>query len=644
MPRMSARAYSFALALMMGGALVAGRARAQGAAVQAATGKAAASSADAGAPAVATAPPTGSGEDPLAPVPADAELERHRPGRAAETAAPVHIDPDAVIPTQLQDLYGCIPELAGQPSASPCTPPVSDRWRLAGDLGLTHPRLIDPYNQNVLKGDIPIFGTHDWFFIAGLVSDTVLEPRSFPVPTGVATSNRAGEDDPFGRSDSLLFSQTWLASAEFVRGSTAFKPQELDFKITLGFNINYAASPELQVLNIKSTAGDTRLDGFVGVQEAFVEKHLRNVSDRYDFDSLRIGIQPFNADFRGFLFQDDQPGIRLFGDRDGNRWQYNLAVFDRLEKDTNSGLNDITDPRKDYVFVANLYRQDLPGPGFTSQATVVYNMNREGSEFAYDTNGFPIRPALLGDGRGRDYDVVYLGYNGDGRFGRLNLTVSGYYALGQDRADQITGRDATISAFFVAAEPSIDFSFVRVRGSALYASGDNSATGRDEHGFDAIEENPEFAGADTSYWIRQGIPFIGGGQAVSLVGRNGVLPDLRTSKDEGQSNFINPGVLLLGIGVDADIRPEWRVSANINHLDFANTSSLEFFRHQGEIGDDIGWDLSASTIYRPWFSQNIVLRLSGSTLVPGDGFKALFANSDRRDLYYSVLLNAVLTY
>ena len=557
---------------------------------------------------------------------------------------PTHLHRSAVNPTQQQELYGCAPDLAGQADTSPCTPPVGDRWRLAATLGLVKPRLLDPYNQNILKGDLPIFGTDDWFLIAGLVSDTVLEPRSFPVPTGVATSARAGEDDPFGRSDSLLFSQTWLASAELVRGSTAFKPQDLDVKITLGFNINYATSPELQVLNIKSTAGTTRLDGFVGVQEAFVEKHLRNVSDRYDFDALRVGIQPFSADFRGFLFQDDQPGVRLFGDRDGNRWQYNLAVFDRLDKDANSGLNDVTDPRKDYVFVANLYRQDLPRPGFTSQLTVVYNMNREGSEFAYDTNGFPIRPALLGDGRGHDYDVVYLGYNGDGRFGRLNLTVSGYYALGQDRADQITGKDATISAFFLAAEPSMDFSFVRVRGSALYASGDDDPTGRSEHGFDAIEENPQFAGADTSYWIRQAIPFIGGGQAVSLTGRNGVLPDLRTSKDEGQSNFINPGLLLLGVGADADIAPQWRVSANANHLDFADTRSLEFFRHQGDIGDDIGWDLSVSTIYRPWFVQNIVLRLSGATLLPGDGFKALFANSDRRDAYYSVLLNAVLTY
>ena len=36
-----------------------------------------------------------------------------------------------------------------------------------------------------------------------------------------------------------------------------------------------------------------------------------------------------------FPFQDLQLGIRLFGNRDNNLWQYNLAWFRKLEKDTN---------------------------------------------------------------------------------------------------------------------------------------------------------------------------------------------------------------------------------------------------------------------------------------------------------------------
>jgi hypothetical protein len=78
--------------------------------------------------------------------------------------------------------------------------------------------------------------------------------------------------------------------------------------------------------------GTDRFDFSVGVQEFFLDYHLRNVSDRFDFDSVRVGIQPFQFDFRGFLFQDQQLGIRLFGNRDNNRFQYNLVAAVQLER------------------------------------------------------------------------------------------------------------------------------------------------------------------------------------------------------------------------------------------------------------------------------------------------------------------------
>ena len=53
--------------------------------------------------------------------------------------------------------------------------------------------------------------------------------------------------------------------------------------------------------------------------------------------------------------------------------------------------------------------------------------------------GFLVVPAALGIERARDFDVVYLGYNGDGHFGRLNLTASLYYAIGRDRPGTVDG-------------------------------------------------------------------------------------------------------------------------------------------------------------------------------------------------------------
>jgi len=572
------------------------------------------------------------------PVPAESdersqedERPRRIPGRQRELPERERLFDPAQVPPPVEAIF---------PSDEI---PVPDRWRLIENLGVKE-NLWNPYTQNTLKGDRPLKGTKDWFFVGTAISDTVLEPRTFPIPVGVQTTENRS-NDLFGDTDSLVFSQTFIAGAALIKGNTTFKPQDLEYRLTAALNVNHVTVPEKRILFVEPTKGIKRTDVFLGIQEAFLDYHIRNVSDRYDFDSVRVGIQPFSSDFRGFLFQDSQPGIRLFGNRDNNRYQYNLAAFARLEKDTNSGLNAILrTPRRDLILLANLYRQDFPSPGLTSQLTAIYNGNREGKHTEIDTNGFPVRPALIGNLRGRDYDVGYFGYNVDGRYGRLNLTGSLYYALGEDRDNIFTGRSATISAGFAAAEMSYDYDWMRFRLSGLYASGDSDPYDDKETGFDAIFENPQFAGADTSYWIRQNVPFIGGGRVIGISGRNGILNSLRSSKEQGQSNFNNPGTILLGAGADFDIKPEVRLSLNANALSFDNTAILEVLRVQGDIDKNIGLDLSASTIYRPLFSQNIVLRASVASLEPGRGFDDLFTNNQNQDRYLSVLLNATLSY
>jgi hypothetical protein len=532
--------------------------------------------------------------------------------------------------------------------------PVPDRWRLIESLGVVKERWFDPYHQNTYKGDraidpakvpwLPIKGD-DWFIVANAVSDTVFEPRTFPIPVGVQTTERPGSLDVFGKDRSFVFAQTFIVGAALIKGSTAFKPPDIEYRVTLAYQANYVDVPERRVLDVRPSKASHRYDAFLGVQELFVDKHLGNTSDRYDFYSVRLGIQPFQSDFRGFLFNDSQLGLRFFGNRDNNRFQYNFAAFWRLEKDTNSGLNDITQtPRDDFVLTANLYRQDFPVVGLTSQVSVTYNMNREKNDVQIDHNGFPVRPALLGDLRGREYDVVYLGYSADGRIGRINLTASFYAALGEDRNSFFTSKPAQIRAGFGAVELSYDVDWLRFRLSGLYATGDGDPYNDTEGGFDAIFENPIFGGADTSYWIRQTIPFAGGGRVISINGRNGILNSLRSSKEEGQSNFNNPGTVFVGVGADLDLTPEFRVSANANHLWFADTSSLQALRMEGSIPKDIGFDLSVATIWRPKATQNIVGRLSGAVLLPGKGFKDLFDNKKKNDAYVSILANVILSF
>ncbi len=588
----------------------------------------------------APAPEADEGDIP----PVDPEIidGRRRPGYVGEL-------PDAV--TQRNE--GAL--RAPPPEAFPTDQiPIPDRWRLIETLGVVKERWFDPYNQNTYKGDRPInpdkvpwlpIKGHDWFFVANAISDTVFEPRTFPIPVGVQTTEDPDRLDVFGNEASIVLSQTFIVGAALLKGNTAYKPPDVEYRATFALNVNYVDVPEKRVLFVEPSKPSHRLDHFLGVQELFFDYHIRNTSDRFDFDSVRIGIQPFQADFRGFLFQDQQLGLRFFGTRDNNRFQYNVAAFWRLEKDTNSGLNAVLQtPRDDFLFIANAYRQDFLIPALTSQITLAYNRNREANDVEVDDNGFPVRPALLGTLRGREYDVFYLGYNADGRIGRVNLTASAYAALGEDRNSFFTDRPATIRAFFAAAEASYDKDWMRFRLSGMWASGDGDPYDDTETGYDAVFENPIFAGADTSYWIRQTIPFAGGGRAISVNGRNGILNSLRSSKEQGQSNFNNPGTILAGAGADFDLTPEFRLSTNANHLWFEDTTSLQVLRNEGSIPADIGWDLSAAAIWRPKATQNIVFRLSAATLISGDGFRDLFDNLGQDKEYYSVLANVIVTY
>ncbi len=527
-----------------------------------------------------------------------------------------------------------------RPQMGDYTPAVGmpDRWRLVDALGYRD-RWYDPYNRNLLKADKPIHveGHEAWFFNLGVVADTVYENRDVPTAVGGASSEDPGSLDVFGGADQSALLETLAVEFVLYKGDTVFMPPEWEFRFTPAFSFNHLQLQELSGVNPDPRDGRVRNDAHVGIQAAFVDRHLRNVSTRYDFDSLRIGIQPFTSDFRGFLFQDSQLGIRLFGNRDNNRRQYNLAYFRLIEKDTNSGLNDIRSLRHNDVLIANYYWQDLPVPGFTSQASIAVSHNRE-DRVHYDANGFIERPAGFGRQVPRTYDVAYLGYSGDGHFGRWNATTSIYGAFGrQPRGNAFVADSVDVSAAFAALELSMDFDWIRPRLSLLYGSGDSNPYDRHDHGFDAILENPQFAGADTSYWIRQAVPVIGGGR-VALSGRNSVLASLRSSRDEGQSNFTNPGLLLAGMGVDLDVLPTLRVSFNANTLRFVSTAVLEAARNQAPIGRNVGTDVSLALTWRPLMSQNIVLRSSYARLVSGKGFDALFPGQDPGYLLFNVLL------
>jgi hypothetical protein len=497
----------------------------------------------------------------------------------------------------------------------------------------------NPFRQNVLKGDYPIIGQHTFLNItASSFSD--FEYRQVPTPASPFES----PPDPFtqeffGNPDQFFLRQDFSLSFEIVHGDAGFKPADWRIRLTPIFNLNYLDVNELGVVGPDVRDGSDRFRTYASLEEWFAETKLADISPYYDFVSVRAGSQPFVSDFRGFIFADTNRGARVFGTANANRDQFNAVAFDQLEKDTNSELNTFRD-RDQTVAIANYYRQDFIWPGYTSQLSVHYNQDN-GNGLEFDKNGFLVRPDPVGVFAPHQIDAVYLGWAGDGHVNRVNVDHAFYWVLGHDDLNPLAGRDVSISAQMAAAELSYDRDWMRFRTSVFWASGDNNISNGHACGFDSIMDDPNFAGGEFSYWQRQAIKL----QGVNLVNRFSLVPDLRSSKTEGQTNFVNPGLFLYNVGADADVTPKLRLVSNVNFLWFEDTAVLEQFLFQAPIHRNIGTDLSLGFENRPFLNDNLILTGGVSSLVPGRGFKDIFDSiAGSVDTLFATFLQVAATF
>lgn len=514
---------------------------------------------------------------------------------------------------------------------------VLDRWRYNfpeyeryGDRGARgrdipfrrNNNWYNPYDRNVLKGDYPIIGD-DYFLILTGVSTTGIEILRTPSGNNVSSQD-PNSNNFFGRPEKFALGETLQVSLEFFKGQTVFRPRSWAIKISPTFSLpNYLNARERGIVNVDVRRGTTRTDTQVSLEDAFIEYKIGDTDKNYDFVSVRTGIQPFTADFRGFLFSDNNLGARLFGGFDNNKYQFNLAYFHQIEKDTNSGLNSMRKFRPQNVYIANLYKQDFLGVhGYTVQAIGAYNDDRESVH--YDQNGFIVRPAHIGSVRPHAIKAWYVGFNGDGHIGRVNLTHTYYYAFGHDSFNPIAGKKVDISAHMAAVEASMDYNWLRYRASVFFTSGDKNATDNKANGFDSILDDTNFAGGQFSYWNRNGIRFLN--TDVGLVHPHSLIPSLRSSKTEGQANFVNPGIMIFNAGMDADVTPTLKTIFNANYLRFTDTHALEYILFDPRIRHEIGYDLSVGAEYRPFLINNISFTFGGNMFFAGKGFRDVFTD------------------
>ncbi len=510
--------------------------------------------------------------------------------------------------------------------------PVEDRWRIGfpeWDRYNKNHRFLDdypfdigtwfnPYKQNVLKGDYAILGQNVFLEITA-TNFTLLEPRQIPTPTTPFESTvNPHQFEFFGSPNQFIYLDYVAVSIDLFHGDAAFKPVDWRIKLTPVFNSNNLAVSELAVINPDVRKGVVRERTFFALQEWYVEKKLADLSPHYDFASVRLGSQYFVSDFRGFIFNDINRAVRFFGTSESNRNEFNVALFLMQEKDTNSRLNSFNETREQQVLIANFYRQDFIWPGYTAQWSFIYN--HDAPSFHFDRNNFLVRPDPVGVFQPHDLNVFYLGFNGNGHINRFNITNSFYWALGRDSRNPLANTAQRISGFMGAIELSYDRDYVRFKTSYFVSSGDRDVNNGTAAGFDSILDAPNFAGSLFSYWGRQRLPLFG----VGLKQEFSLIPDLRSSKIQGQSNFVNPGIHIFNLGFDVDLTPKLKMINNYNFMWFDQTAPLEVFVFQGAIDQFIGADLSMGVEYRPLLNNNVMMQFGVATLIPGQGFKDLY--------------------
>jgi hypothetical protein len=467
--------------------------------------------------------------------------------------------------------------------------PIEDRWRVGFPTWdrYQYGRLIDPYHQNVLKGDYPICGDDIFFQFTG-VSDSFFERRNLPVKVG----------DQVQRFNQ----QTLFGTFDIFQGDNSFHPSEWFFRATPAFR------------GVGLDPNPNNADTDVALQECFLDVQLAIVSDWYDTVNLRVGRQNFIFDFRGFLFADANDAVRLFGTYDSNRTQWNVFAFETVKKNAVSQFNTF-DERQQTIGGANIFRQDFIFQGFNVVAGVLWDQDRIKNHV----------------------DAYYLELAGDGHIGRFLVDCAFIQALGHDQFNPIAKRPVTIDAQFAALEVAYQMDWFFPKVSAMYASGDRNPKNGRATGFDSVFDNPNFAGDGFSFLNREAVAPKG----VILANTFSFLPDLRTKAND-PVNFVNPGLVLLNTGFNANLTTRLQYQANLNWYHLADSEPVETLAKKAHVGGNIGTEINMGLVYKPLIVDNLIIQFGASVLRPGDTIKDL--NGGDRDKLYTVFTAITATY
>ena len=334
--------------------------------------------------------------------------------------------------------------------------------------------------------------------------------RSASPPPHVRASN-----DVFGHPGGYLVQQNVDRRVTLYKGDTVFKPPDWSSASRRCSTTTTPRWARSGLVNVNPDRGETRSDNFVGLQNG-----VRREAPAQRVGALRLRQHPRRHPALLHRFPrlpvPGQPArASPLRHRDNNR----VSVQPRLLPPAGEGHQQRPQRRRQAA-APRRHRsgQSLPAGHAGHRLHLAGHRGlqpqpRKRRDAITTRTASWCVPRRSVSRSAHDYNVNYLGYNGDGHFGRYNA----------DRLRSITRpapRTPGMFCSWLGATSALlrrrrNFARLRLgralRLSLLYASGDRNPYDRRRTGFDAIFENPQFAGGDTSYWISQAVPLIGGG-------------------------------------------------------------------------------------------------------------------------------------
>jgi hypothetical protein len=525
-------------------------------------------------PPSADKPATPAAQQPATPAPSS-ETPAASPAAAPAAAAPAAPAADAKPPDEIVPVKK-----------------VRGRWGTFDLAG--HPEYtfnpFDPYHQNTLKADYPMAG--DWFIQVNALNTDIYKSRSnldfrnvFPGQTFNSHNN--------------FFNENVFYGLELRHHADVFVPS--NFKLHLD-----------GVFDHKQDANAVNSGDFNNshVFDAFVDIHLFDAGqDNFDLTFLRAGIQAFQSDFHGLIFNDEGLGGRIFGEFLKNRLRYDVVYLKLFQKDAVSGFIDFSKPSRHQVGIARFTWEDFLVKGWNSEWSVHFN---------YDPRDIKATGHIAG------LNTVYFGNTMNGHLGRWIFNPAVYGVAG--KADHVVAGAPVrhdVAAWMGLVDLEYPLDYVKFRLGYSYVSGDGHPNDTKDTGFDSISDAVQLFGGPISYFVGEDIKFGAG----DLVRANSFYPSLRAGN--APANYINPGLQLMNAGMDVTFSPRVQMALNANYTRFNNTGSFPTATavNANILHKDGGIEGNAFIRIKPFLhqiNQNVVLDLGVSALHPLQGLQDMF--------------------